>query len=124
MISSAQHQRRSLSGFGVIARIVPELYRHELLKEIAHLARRNDPRSPPPNSQEHMRLVRGRFQAGLEACMVAANAMWHRAFQHLLQHLLDLHSAGRCTIFMHLESNSVTCTFAGAKLGIDVICVC
>ena len=28
----------------------------------------------------------------LEVCMVAANAMWHAVFQHLLQHLLDLQS--------------------------------
>ena len=56
--------------------------------------------------------------------MLAANAMWHVLWQRLLQQLLDLQSAGGCAIFMHLETNFVKCTFAAAKLEIDVVCVC
>ena len=55
--------------------------------------------------------------------MVAANAMWHAMFQHLLQHLLHLQSAGGCTIFMHLETKYVKCTLAGAKPEIYMVCV-
>ena len=59
----------------------------------------------------------------LEVCTVVANARWHAVFQHLLQHMLDLQSIVGCTIFMHLETNFVKCTFAGAKPEIDVVCV-
>ena len=50
---------------GVIGRTLPAPYNHELLHVIAHVARRYDPRSLPPDSRQHMRHVRGRFQAGI-----------------------------------------------------------
>ena len=51
--------------FGVIGRTVSAPYKHELLKVIAQVARRYHPGSLPPDSTEHQRLVRGRFQAGI-----------------------------------------------------------
>ena len=50
---------------GVIGRTLPAPYNHDLLQVIAHVARRYDPGSLPPNSRQHMRHVRGRFQAGI-----------------------------------------------------------
>ena len=50
---------------GVIGRTVPGPYKHELLKVVAQVARRYHPGSLPPDSREHQRLVRGRFQAGI-----------------------------------------------------------
>ena len=47
---------------GVIGRTLPRRYKHELLPVIA---RRHDLGSLPLDNQEHMRLVRGRFQAGI-----------------------------------------------------------
>ena len=50
---------------GVIGRTLPASYNHELLHVIAQVARRYDPGSLPPDSRQHMRHVRGRFQAGI-----------------------------------------------------------
>ena len=50
---------------GVIGRTVPGPYKHELLKVIVSVAKRFGLGSLPPDSREHMRFVRGRFQAGI-----------------------------------------------------------
>ena len=50
---------------GVIGRTVPGPYKHELLKVISEAAKRYHPGYLPPDSREHQRLVRGRFQAGI-----------------------------------------------------------
>ena len=50
---------------GAIGRTVPGPYKHEMLKVIAQVARRYRPQSLPPDSREHLRLVRGRFQGGI-----------------------------------------------------------
>ena len=47
---------------GVIGRTLPSPYNHELLHVMAHVARRYDPGSLPPDSRQHMRHVRGRVQ--------------------------------------------------------------
>ena len=36
----------------------------------------------------------------LEACMVAANAMWQTVFQRLLRHLMTCQEAGGCKLYM------------------------
>ena len=46
-------------------RTVPRPYKHGLLKVIAQVARRYHPIFLPPDSREHQRLVRGRFQASI-----------------------------------------------------------
>ena len=48
---------------GVIGRTLPPAAQHELLQVIAHVARRYNPGSLPPDSRKHRRLVRGRFLA-------------------------------------------------------------
>ena len=50
---------------GVIGRTLPPEAQHELLQVIAHVARRYNPGSLPPDSREHRRLVRGRFLVGM-----------------------------------------------------------
>ena len=50
---------------GVIGRTAPGPYKHEVLKVIAQVARRYHPGYLPPDSREHLRLVHGRFQAGI-----------------------------------------------------------
>ena len=50
---------------GVTSRTLPTPYNHELLQVIAQVARRYDPGCLPPDSRQHMRHVRGRFQAGI-----------------------------------------------------------
>ena len=37
----------------------------------------------------------------LEACMVAANAIWLAIFQRLLRHLMTCQEAGGCNLYMH-----------------------
>ena len=49
----------------VIGRTVPGPNKHELLKVVARVAWKYHPGSLPPDSREHQRLVRGRFQAGI-----------------------------------------------------------
>ena len=60
----------------------------------------------------------------LEACMVAANALWQTVFRRLLWHLMTCQEAGGCKLYMHLATNSVKCTFPGAEPETDVVCVC
>ena len=60
----------------------------------------------------------------LEACMVAANAMWHAVFQRLLEHLLHFWEGGGCSLYMHPDTRSVKCTFLGANPESDVVCLC
>ena len=50
----------------------------------------------------------------LEACMVAANAMWQAVFRRLLQHLMTCQEASGCKLNMHLATNLVKCTFPSA----------
>ena len=50
---------------GVIGRTLPAPYNHDLLQVIAHVEESYDPGSLPPDSRQHMRHVRGRFQAGI-----------------------------------------------------------
>ena len=37
----------------------------------------------------------------LQACMVAANALWQTIFQRLIRHLLTCPEAGGCKLYMH-----------------------
>ena len=60
----------------------------------------------------------------LEACMVAANAVWHVVFQRLLEHLLHFQDGGGCSLYMHPDTRSVKCAFPGANPESDVVCVC
>ena len=60
----------------------------------------------------------------LEACMVAANALWQTVFRRLLRHLMTCQEAGGCKLYMHPATNSVKCTFLGAEPESDVVCVC
>ena len=60
----------------------------------------------------------------LEACLVAANMLWHTIFPCLLHHLFELQEAGGCTILMQTENHSGKCTFVGAKEEVDAFCVC
>ena len=60
----------------------------------------------------------------LEACMVAANALWQIVFQRLLRLLMTSQEAGGCKLYVHPASNSVKCTFLGADAETDVVCVC
>ena len=57
---------------GVIGCRLPPQAQHELLQVIAHVARRCNPGSLPPDSREHMRLVRSRFLAGINVTVCAA----------------------------------------------------
>ena len=50
---------------GVIGRTPPAPYNHEPFQVIAHVARKYDLRSLPPDSRQHMRHVRGRFHSGI-----------------------------------------------------------
>ena len=63
---------------GVIGRTLPAPYNHELLQVIAHVARRYDPGSLPPDSKQHMRHVRGRFQAGISLTGCEASTIMGR----------------------------------------------
>ena len=60
----------------------------------------------------------------LEACMVAANAMWQTIFQRLLRHLMTCQEAGGRRLYMHPTTSSVKCTFPSAESESDVVCVC
>ena len=60
----------------------------------------------------------------LEACMLAANAVWHVVFQRLLEHLLHFQDGGGCSLYLHQDTCSVKCTFPGAIPESDVVCVC
>ena len=60
----------------------------------------------------------------LEACMVAANALWQTVFRRLLRHLMTCQEAGGCKLYMHPATNSVKCTFPSAEPESDVVCVC
>ena len=60
----------------------------------------------------------------LEACMVAANAVWHVVFQRLLEHLLHFQDGGGCSLYMHPDTRSVKCAFLGANPESDEVCVC
>ena len=60
----------------------------------------------------------------LEACMVAANAMWQTVFQRLLRHLMTCQEEGGCRLYMHPATNSIKCTFPTAEPESDVVCVC
>ena len=60
----------------------------------------------------------------LEACMVAANALWQTVLQRLLRHLMTCQEARSCKLYMHPATNSVKCIFSGAEPETDVVCVC
>ena len=60
----------------------------------------------------------------LQACMVAADVVWHVVFQRLLEHLLHFQDAGGCSLYMHPDTRLVKCTFPGANPESDVVCVC
>ena len=47
----------------------------------------------------------------LQACMVAAHAIWHTVFQRLLQRLMTCHEACGRTLYMHPATNLVKCIF-------------
>ena len=59
----------------------------------------------------------------LEACMVAAHAVWHAADQRLLEHLLRFQEGRGCSLNVHPDIRSVKCTFLGANPESDVVCV-
>ena len=60
----------------------------------------------------------------LEACMVAANALWQTVLQRLLRHLMTCQEAGGCKLYMHPATNAGKCTFPSAEPESDVVCVC
>ena len=60
----------------------------------------------------------------LEACMVAANALWPTVFQRLLRHLMTCQEAGGCKLYMHPAIDSVKCKFPSAEPESDVVCMC
>ena len=60
----------------------------------------------------------------LEACMVAANAMWQIVFRRLLRHLMTCQEASGYKIYMHPATDLVRCKFPSAQPESDVVCVC
>ena len=60
----------------------------------------------------------------LEACMVAANALWHTVFQGLLRQLMTCQEAGGCKLYTHSASISVKCTSPSAEPETDVCGSC
>ena len=60
----------------------------------------------------------------LEACMVAANALWQTVFQRPLWHMMTCQEAGGYKLCMHRATNSVKCTFPSVKPESDAVCVC
>ena len=59
----------------------------------------------------------------LEACMVAASAMWQTVFERLLRHLMTCQEAGGCMLYLHPATNSVKCRFPSAEPESDAVCV-
>ena len=51
----------------------------------------------------------------LEACMVAANALWQTVFQRLLQQLMTCEEASGCKLYMNPATDSVKCIFPSAE---------
>ena len=129
---------------GVIGRPVPGPCKHELLKVIAQVARIYHPGSLPPDTREHQRLVRGRFQAGisltgreartvmgrLAGCMVLPLPFHslHRAFCHIRHStpVLRLHYIGNYNMASYGFGVHIYCAhdsgICGGRLHCKPIC--
>ena len=60
----------------------------------------------------------------LQACMVAANEIWHTVFQRLLRRFMTCHEACGRTLCMHPATNLVKCIFFDARAENNLVCVC
>ena len=85
--------------------------KHELYKKF--LRKKKNIPTPKIWAPLHQNLV-------LEACMVAANALWQTVFERLW-HLMTCQEAGGCKLYMHPATKSVKCTFPGAEPETDVV---
>ena len=94
---------------------IKESLKHEMYEKFLHTKKKI------PTAKNWAPVHRNLF---LEACMVAANALWRTVFQRLLRHLMACQEAGGCPLYMHPATNSVKCTFPGADAETDVVCVC